>query len=88
MLQLGAERVTPGVSHRGVLAPQIRKWCSWLLSDLAVMHKSTGTTEQHLRDLVIDYHVYDWYHNELTGDAFEIFRPSQLLRSLESFNSW
>jgi hypothetical protein len=53
---------------------------SVVLSDLAAMHrgeKGTGITEESLRNMVVKYHVHDWYNNELTGGAFGMFGPGQ-----------
>ncbi|KAI5785440.1 hypothetical protein FPQ18DRAFT_264878 [Pyronema domesticum] len=43
-----------------------------ILEDLAVMHKMTKT---ELRDMMMSYHVHNWYHDELTNGAFGFFGP-------------
>jgi hypothetical protein len=47
---------------------------SVILADLAVMH---NIPETELKQMVISYHVYNWYHDELTNGAFGFFGPGQ-----------
>ncbi|KAF8533039.1 hypothetical protein BDD12DRAFT_763344, partial [Trichophaea hybrida] len=45
---------------------------SVILADLAVMH---SISETELRQMVLSYHVHNWYHDDLTNGAFGFFGP-------------
>jgi hypothetical protein len=36
-----------------------------------------GVTVEHLRSQALDYHAFDWYHNQHTMGAFAAFGPGQ-----------
>jgi hypothetical protein len=45
-----------------------------IYDNLAAMH---GVTVEHLRRETLDYHAFDWYHNQHTMGAFAAFAPGQ-----------
>lgn len=45
-----------------------------IYGDLATLH---GVTVDYLREETLDYHAYDWYHNQYTMGAFAHFGPGQ-----------
>ncbi|KAF8432067.1 amine oxidase [Terfezia claveryi] len=47
---------------------------SYVIADLAAMH---DITEEKLRDLTEDYHVYNWYGDPLTRGSWSAFGPGQ-----------